>query len=71
MATGKSEDNIAGLILIISLPWLYLKGISTGESECAEKTWRKQRGFAYLAKVITGVKFEDGVEVTADNQAAS
>ncbi len=40
-------------------------------SECAEKSWRKQRGFAYLAKVITGVKFKDGIEVTKDNQAAA
>lgn len=40
-------------------------------SECAEKTWRKQRGFNYLAKVITGVKFKDGIEVTADNQAVA
>ena len=39
-------------------------------SECAEKTWRKQRGFDYLAKVITGVKFNDGIEVIADNQVA-
>jgi transposase-like protein len=40
-------------------------------SECAEKTWRKQRGFDYLAKVITGVKFKDGIEVTANDQAAA
>lgn len=40
-------------------------------SECAEKTWRKQRGFNYLAKVITGVKFKDGIEVTADNHVAA
>jgi putative transposase len=40
-------------------------------SECAEKNWRRQRGFAYLAKVITGVKFKDGIEVTTDNQVAA
>ncbi|MCF1458251.1 MAG: IS256 family transposase [Candidatus Thiodiazotropha sp.] len=40
-------------------------------SECAEKTWRKQRGFHFLAKVITGVKFKDGIEVTTNNQAAA
>lgn len=32
--------------------------------ECAEKNWRRLRGFDYLAKVITGVKFKDGIEVT-------
>jgi len=31
---------------------------------CAEKNWRRLRGFDYLTKVITGVKFKDGVEVT-------
>jgi transposase-like protein len=32
--------------------------------EC-EKTWRKLNGTAHIAKVISGVKFEDGVEVMA------
>jgi len=32
--------------------------------QCAEKKWRRLRGFNYLTKVITGVKFKDGVEVT-------
>jgi len=31
---------------------------------CAKKNWKRLRGFDYLAKVITGVKFKDGVEVT-------
>jgi transposase-like protein len=39
--------------------------------QCAEKTWRKLRGFDYLAKVVTGIQFKDGVEVTTDNQAAA
>jgi len=38
---------------------------------CAEKKWRRLRGFDYLAKVVTGIKFKDGVEVTAVNQAAA
>ena len=33
-------------------------------SECAQKNWRRQRGFNFLIKVITGVKFKDGIEVT-------
>lgn len=40
-------------------------------SECAEKNWRRLRGFDFLAKVITGVKFKDGIEVTTDNQDAA
>jgi len=38
---------------------------------CAEKKWRRLRGFDYLAKVVTGIKFKDGVEVTEDNQVAA
>ena len=39
--------------------------------ECAQKNWRRQRGFSYLAKVITGVRFRDGIEVNSDNQVAA
>lgn len=38
---------------------------------CAEKNWRRQRGFDYLAKVITGVKFKDGIEATQSDQVAA
>ncbi len=40
-------------------------------SQCAEKNWRRLRGFDYLAKLVTGIKFKDGIEVTAINQAAA
>lgn len=40
-------------------------------AECAQKNWRRQRGFNYLAKVITGVKFIDGVEATTLDQSAA
>ncbi len=39
--------------------------------QCAERRWRRLRGFDYLAKVVTGIKFKDGVEVTTDDQAAA
>jgi putative transposase len=39
--------------------------------QCAEKNWRRLRGFDYLAKVITGVKFKDGIEVTDVDQDAA
>ena len=39
--------------------------------QCAEENWRRLRGFDYLAKVITGVKFKDGIEVTKNNQVAA
>jgi len=39
--------------------------------QCAEENWRKLRGFDDLAKVITGVKFTDGIETTASNQVAA
>jgi transposase-like protein len=38
---------------------------------CAERKWRKLRGFNYLAKVIRGVEFKDGIEVESDNQVAA
>ena len=39
--------------------------------QCAEKKWRRLRGFDYLAKVITGIKFKDGIEVTDVDQVAA
>ena len=39
--------------------------------QCAEKKWRRLRGFDYLTKVITGVKFKDGVEVKEVDQVAA
>ena len=39
--------------------------------ECAQKNWRKQRGFDYLAKVVRGVKFRDGEEVTTTDRGAA
>ena len=39
--------------------------------QCAEKKWRRLRGFNYLAKVVTGIKFKDGIEVKALDQIAA
>ena len=39
--------------------------------QCAQKNWRRLRGFDYLAKRVTGIKFKDGIEVTEINQAAA
>ncbi len=44
------------------LAMLYKLGMS------AEKRWRRIRGFRYLAKVIEGVEFRDGVEVKVKNK---
>jgi transposase-like protein len=38
--------------------------------QCAEQNWRKLHGFDYLAKVITGVKFKDGIEAKTSQIAA-
>ncbi|MCU7847302.1 MAG: transposase [Candidatus Thiodiazotropha sp. (ex Lucinoma kastoroae)] len=38
---------------------------------CAEKKWRRLRGFDYLAKVVTGIKFKDGIEVTEVDQVTA
>ena len=39
--------------------------------QCAKKKWKRLRGFDYLTKVIAGVKFKDGVEVTEVNLVAA
>lgn len=31
--------------------------------QSAERSWRRLRGFEWLAKVVEGVKFRDGIEV--------
>ena len=36
-----------------------------------EQSWRRLRGLRQLGKVIEGVKFNDGIEVTEDNRAAA
>jgi len=39
--------------------------------QCAEKSWRKLRGFAHLAEVIEGTEFKDGIKTTNPDQAAA
>ena len=39
--------------------------------QCAEQNWRKLCGFDYLAEVITGVTFKDGIETTDPDQIAA
>lgn len=47
------------------LAMIYKLGMS------AEKRWRRIRGFNYLAKIIKGVKFKDGAEVSNDKTEAN
>jgi len=39
--------------------------------QCAEKRWRKLRGFTDLGKVITGIKFKNGIEIKKKDQRAA
>ena len=39
--------------------------------QCAQKKWHRLRGFDDLTKVITGVKFKDGIEATELNRSAA
>lgn len=39
--------------------------------QCAEKTWRRLRGFKELPKVIAGIKFTDGIEQTTTDSVAA
>ena len=47
------------------LSMIYKMGMS------AEKSWRRLRGFRQLGKVIEGIKFNDGIEVTEDSRAVA
>ena len=35
---------------------------------CAEGNWKRLRGFDYLAKVIAGVRFKDGIEQAMEGE---
>ena len=37
----------------------------------AEPNWRLLRGFKHLAKIITGVKFKDGIETQEPDRSAA
>ena len=39
--------------------------------QCAEKTWRRLRGFRELPKVIAGIQFTDGIEESTTNSVAA
>ncbi len=39
--------------------------------QCAEKTWRRLRGFRQLSKVIEGIQFIDGIEKTTSDSVAA
>ena len=39
--------------------------------QCAEKSWRKLRGFAHLAEVFQGVNFVNGIKTSNQDQAAA
>jgi hypothetical protein len=36
--------------------------------QSAERSWRRLRRFEWLAKVVAGVKFSDGVEVKKESR---
>ncbi|MCU7880418.1 MAG: transposase, partial [Candidatus Thiodiazotropha sp. (ex Lucinoma aequizonata)] len=38
---------------------------------CVEKKWRRFHSLDYLSKVVTGIKFKDGVEVTEVDQVSA
>lgn len=39
--------------------------------QCAQENWRRLRGFNSLGKVITGVKFKDGIEIEKIDEVAA
>jgi hypothetical protein len=68
------KHGIANNIDLANLGAIAFDNIETNPNSvvrCAQKNWRRQRGFNYLAKVITGVKFKNGIEVAESNQVAA
>ena len=61
----RSKQTKGCVTRITMLTMIYKMG------QCAEDSWRKLRGFRHLAKVIEGVKFKDGIEVTEGDKAAA
>ena len=39
--------------------------------QCAEKTWRRLRGFRALPKVVAGIQFTDGIEEQTKDPVAA
>jgi len=39
--------------------------------QCSEKSWRSLLGFDYLAKLIEGIQFSDGIEVIPEIRIAA
>jgi hypothetical protein len=39
--------------------------------QCAEKRWRRLRGFKELPKVVAGIPFTDGIEETTMDPVAA
>ena len=39
--------------------------------QSAERSWRRLRGFEWLAKVVEGIKFSDGIEVKMQTRVRS
>jgi transposase-like protein len=39
--------------------------------QCAEKTWRRLRGFKKLPKIVAGIQFTDGIEQPTKDPVAA
>ena len=60
--SSRAKGSVARQIM---LSMIYKMGM------CAEKSWRRLRGFRQLGKVIEGVKFDDGTEAIEGSRAAA
>ena len=66
---GLSETPVMANQVVDRLSWIF----NTAEDRglVPEGKWRRLRGFDYLAKVIIGIEFRDGIEVTTIDQVAA
>ena len=65
LGTEPEEPRVVSIVMVCLLHMMFKLG------QCAEKKWRKLRGFDYLAKVIEGRQFKDGIEVIPEIQIAA
>ncbi len=55
----------------VCLPWAAMLPMLFELGQCAEKTWRRRRGFREFAKVLEGIQLVDGLEETTRDSVAA
>ncbi len=76
----RTTNPIESTFGTIRQPRVWTKGCLTRDGmlhmmfkfdQCAEKAWRRMRGFKQSPKVIAGIQFPDGIEEQATDSVAA